>query len=134
MINTYEYEHWEYSLYQNQIVVEVKKDGKFIDNKFVENYQTFKELKFLMFRNKESIATIALIEYIGSNSNGFTFGLSCKDFELKTGFKKTAYHSAVARLKELGLLEKTNRFKQDKYGIIAPVYIFRADLYRESGH
>ena len=50
MINTYEYEHWEYSLYQNQIVVEVKKDGKFIDNKFVENYQTFKELMSILFQ------------------------------------------------------------------------------------
>ena len=117
-------EKWNYPLYANQIVIEIKKDGKYENEHFIENYSTFWELKDTLYKNKEAYAVMALIDYIGRNANGFTFALSYADFNAKTGFKKTSYHSAVERLKELGILQPTERLKQDEKGIIAPIFIF----------
>ena len=66
-------EEWNYPLYANQIVIEIKKDGKYENGHFIENYSTFWELKDTLYKNKEAYAVMALIDYIGRNANGFTF-------------------------------------------------------------
>ena len=68
------------------------------------------------------------MDYIGDNSNGFTFGLSFEKFKKEYGYAKTAYHNAVNKLREYGVLEETERRKIDDKGVSCPVFLFRGDL------
>ena len=120
-------EKWTYDLNNNQKVIEVKKDIKIEKGTAKENFETFRSLKRELWKRKEPGAVIALVDYIGDNSNGFTFGLSMEKFKKEYGYAKTAYHNAVEALIFYGILELTNRRKIDPKGIQCPVYVFRGD-------
>ena len=69
-------ESWNYDLNCNQKVMEIRKDGKIENKVFKENFETFRKLKRALWRRKENGVILALVDYMGDNSNGFTFGLS----------------------------------------------------------
>ena len=121
-------ESWGYDLNCNQKVIEIRKDGKFENKVFKENFETFRKLKRALWKRKENGVVLALVDYMGDNSNGFTFGLSFEAFKNEYGYAKTAYHSGVNALRHYGILEATDRRKMDRNGIQCPVFIFRGDL------
>lgn len=93
-------------IFTNQVIIEVKS----FDN----------TMRFKLYRQKEPMAVLALIDFIIFKGTRNKFALSYKEFEITTGFKKTSYHSAFARLKELNILKPTQRYEADK----AQVYEF----------
>ena len=122
------YEKWNFDLNNNQKVIEVKKKGTYEGKVFKEDFEVFRQLKRALWRRKETGAILALVDYIGDNSNGFTFGLSFEKFKKEYGYAKTAYHNAVNKLREYGILEETERRKIDDKGVSCPVFLFRGDL------
>lgn len=122
------YEKWNFDLNNNQKVIEVKKKGTYEGKVFKEDFEVFRQLKRALWRRKETGAILALVDYIGDNSNGFTFGLSFEKFKKEYGYAKTAYHNAVNKLREYGVLEETERRKIDDKGVSCPVFLFRGDL------
>lgn len=122
------YEKWNFDLNNNQKVIEVRKKGTYEGKVFKEDFEVFRQLKRALWRRKETGAILALVDYIGDNSNGFTFGLSFEKFKKEYGYAKTAYHSAVNKLREYGILEETERRKIDDKGVSCPVFLFRGDL------
>lgn len=122
------YEKWNFDLNNNQKVIEVRKKGTYEGKVFKEDFEVFRQLKRALWRRKETGAILALVDYIGDNSNGFTFGLSFEKFKKEYGYAKTAYHNAVNKLREYGVLEETERRKIDDKGVSCPVFLFRGDL------
>lgn len=122
------YEKWNFDLNNNQKVIEVKKKGTYEGKVFKEDFEVFRQLKRALWRRKETGAILALVDYIGDNGNGFTFGLSFEKFKKEYGYAKTAYHNAVNKLREYGILEETERRKIDDKGVSCPVFLFRGDL------
>ena len=122
------YEKWNFDLNNNQKVIEVRKKGTYEGKVFKEDFEIFRQLKRALWRRKETGAILALVDYIGDNSNGFTFGLSFEKFKKEYGYAKTAYHNAVNKLREYGILEETERRKIDDKGVSCPVFLFRGDL------
>lgn len=122
------YEKWNFNLNNNQKVIEVRKKGTYEGKVFKEDFEVFRQLKRALWRRKETGAILALVDYIGDNSNGFTFGLSFEKFKKEYGYAKTAYHNAVNKLREYGILEETERRKIDDKGVSCPVFLFRGDL------
>ena len=128
------YEKWNFDLNNNQKVIEVRKKGTYEGKVFKEDFEVFRQLKRALWRRKETGAILALVDYIGDNSNGFTFGLSFEKFKKEYGYAKTAYHNAVNKLREYGVLEETERRKIDDKGVSCPVFLFRGDLPIEQLH
>ncbi len=125
-------EPWGFDLFSNQKVVEVKKAGSYEGKYFKEDFEVFRKLKRALWKRKEAGAVLALVDYIGDNSNGYTFGLSLEKFKIEYGYTKTSYHDAVKTLEFYGILEYANRFKIDPKGQTAPIYIFRGDFNPEN--
>lgn len=88
------------TLFANQVIIEVKS----FDN----------TMRFKLYRQKEPMAVIALIDFIVFKGVRNKFALSYKEFEATTGFKKTSYHSAFTRLKELNILQPTSQYEANK--------------------
>ena len=86
------------STYPNQKVIHINKKSyksNFLQVGIDEWQEAFKELK---------PSTFAIYLYLASNADGFDLALSQKAIENALGIKKTAYHNAIAELKEKGYI------------------------------
>ena len=86
------------STYPNQKIIHINKNrykANFLQVGIDEWQEAFKELK---------PSTFAIYLYLASNADGFDLALSQKAIENALGIKKTAYHNAIAELKEKGYI------------------------------
>ena len=86
---------------------------KIVKPKYKENFLQIGIDEWQQARKIMNYGEFALYLYLAGNANGFNLELSQQAFENATGYKKSTYNSAVARLQELGyLIHKTGNIYQ----------------------
>lgn len=111
-------------LFKNQWVAEIRRQNSLITDYRREDFVPYEELRRALYKRKEGLAVMALVEWLAENNNGFLYAISSANFVEEFGFTEPSYRTAMDSLIFYGIMTPTWRMARGTNGVYGRVFIF----------
>lgn len=118
------YENINQPIYTNQFIIEIQRNGEKTPEEHQDDFLVYQNTRDLLYRRKESLATLSLHEYLARDRTGFRRVLYSSTFCEQFGLTRVSFQRAFDALIFDTIITPTSRKAVGTNGVLGDIFIF----------
>lgn len=123
-IKSFTYENINQPIYTNQFIIEIQRNGKKTPEECQDDFLVYQNARDLLYKRKESLATLSLHEYLAGDRTGFRRVLYSSTFCERFGLTRISFQRAFDALIFDTIIKPTSRKVVGTNGVIGDIFVF----------